>query len=537
MPHHPHPAARQQGPHEKPQGAPRSAPRRREPLRPRLVLAAPDGSIYDDPDLLMLCRRGAEAGLPRPDELLPLPPESELFLLPGRRAVGLDPESGQAVVQEGLAVAAFAAPAHTLTAHPVWDRADGAPPLPLFAYGAVGFARGRFYICASKVDDDQRQEFRGISRKALQRAVRATSSALPGNRLLQHIMRNCVMRYDCPAARNLALGRYEAPLPTSRACNARCVGCISQQEKGSPIATTPQCRLDFTPTAEEIVEVMRYHAARESARPIHSFGQGCEGEPLTQAALLCESISAYRAGGGHGTINLNSNASDPDAVEALAHAGLTSLRVSLNSAREEAYTRYYRPQNYTFAAVRESIRRARRAGVFVALNLLYFPGVTDTEAELAALVELVGTCGVSFIQLRNLNIDPDMYLDLLTGIEHGPCVGLAHFRRRLKRACPWLGFGYFNPWLGDRATLTAPLPDAWQPPDPAALLRALPIPPGVSMDTPPRNAPQTLYDDDEDMVDDDSFLDGEPEEIFACDLEADDDPADTEPQRPTGRRT
>lgn len=29
--------------------------------------------------------------------------------------------------------------------------------LPLFAYGAVGFANGRFYVCAKKVDEDVRQ--------------------------------------------------------------------------------------------------------------------------------------------------------------------------------------------------------------------------------------------------------------------------------------------------------------------------------------------------------------------------------------------
>ena len=49
--------------------------------RPRMLLADDKGQIYDDPDLLMLCRKGNEWTLPRPDELMPLPPESELFLL------------------------------------------------------------------------------------------------------------------------------------------------------------------------------------------------------------------------------------------------------------------------------------------------------------------------------------------------------------------------------------------------------------------------------------------------------------------------
>lgn len=435
-------------------------------IQPYLVMADADGNIYDHPDLLMMCRRGDQWGLPRPDELMPLPPESELFLLPGRHAVGLNTETGEAEVQEELAVAAFAAPAHTLGAHPVYEKDADAPLLPLFAYGAVGFANGRFYICAKKVDDEARQVFRNVPRTRLEKRVKELLKQYPKNRLLQHIMHNCVLRYDCPAARNLALGRYEAPLPTSRACNARCIGCISHQEQDSPIQTTPQCRLTFRPTAEEVVEIMRHHAGQEQEKPVYSFGQGCEGDPLTEAPLLIEAVKLFRDGGGQGTVNCNTNASQPAAVAALADAGLTSMRVSLNSAREEVYLPYYRPTNYGFADVRQSIIEARKRGVFVSLNLLYFPGVTDTEEELAALTELVGSTGVSFIQLRNLNIDPDMYADLLRGIPMGPSVGLHNFRKRLRKACPWLRFGYFNPYVGTKAELTAPLPGEWTPPVP-----------------------------------------------------------------------
>ncbi len=438
------------------------------PLRPHLVVADAEGNIYDHPDLLMVCRTGKQWGLPRPDELMPLPPESELFYLPRRRAVGLNEESGEMEVLEDLAVAAFAAPAHTLTAHPAYDSDKGAPTLPLFAYGAVGYARGRFYICAKKVDTDTRQEFRKVKKNILTNNVRQLLEKFPKNRLVQHIMQKCVMQYDCPAARNLALGRHEAPLPTSRTCNARCIGCISQQEEGSPIVTTPQCRLDFCPTSAEIVEIMQYHSSREQEKPIYSFGQGCEGEPLTNAQLLLDAVQSFRTQGGKGTINLNSNASRPEAVAALADAGLTSLRVSLNSARPEVYNVYYRPQGYTFDHVRASIKAARERGVFVSLNLLYFPGITDTEDELEALMQLIGTCGVSFIQLRNLNIDPEMYLELLKDIPTSPSVGFNNFKKRLRKACPWLTFGYFNPWLGEKAEITAPLPDQWTAPIPVA---------------------------------------------------------------------
>ena len=415
-------------------------------IRPRMLYADSSGNIYDDPDLLMLCRKGKEWALPRPDELIPLPPESELFLLPGRHAAGLDPETGDTVGVDELAVAAFIAPAHTLTGHPVYTTGKGAPTLPLFAYAAVGMVGDKFYVCAKKVDEDPRQVFTAIPQKKINLAARGIMEKFPHNRLMQHLMRNCVFRYGCPAAKNLALGRYEAPMPTSRVCNARCVGCISHKNSDSTICETPQSRLDFTPTADELAELMFFHMGR-AKDPIYSFGQGCEGEPLTEADLLVEAVRKFRAGGGTGTVNLNSNASRTEAVIRLAEAGLSSLRVSTNSSRKEVYERYYRPVNYAFENVLDSIREARARGVFVSLNLLYFPGITDCEEEIESLCALVNSCGVNFIQLRNLNIDPELYLDLMDGIAFGPSVGLANFRKRLLAQCPDLKFGYFNPFV------------------------------------------------------------------------------------------
>lgn len=420
-------------------------------IRPRLVVADAQGNIYDHPELLMLMRRGREFSLPRPDELMPLPDESELFLLPGRRPIGLDPESGESMTlsEEGeLAVAAFAAPAHTFCGNAAYITEPGAPTLPLFAYGAVGFDNDRFYVAARRVDDDKRQVFSGVRPELVKKKAKILLAQYPNNRLMQHLMEKCALTYACPAARNLALGRHEAPLPVSRSCNARCIGCISQQEEGSRICSTPQNRLQFTPTAQEIVEVMLHHSKQEGKEPIYSFGQGCEGEPLTEAKLLEEAIRTFREQGGKGTVNLNSNASRPEAVAALGDAGLSSIRVSLNSLRPEVYERYYRPQGYSLTEVRQSIREAKSRNVFVSLNLLFFPGVNDTEPEYEALAELVATEHVDFIQLRNLNIDPELYLDLLKDVDFGPCMGLNNFRKRLKKAAPWLNFGYFNPYVG-----------------------------------------------------------------------------------------
>jgi len=89
------------------------------------------------------------------------------------------------------------------------------------------------------------------------------------------------------------------------------------------------------------------------------------------------------------------------------------LRVSLNSAREECYAPYYRPRGYSLGEVVKSIKYARERGVYVALNLLSMPGVTDREEEVAAIVSLIAATGVNQVQFRNLNLDPDTYLATL----------------------------------------------------------------------------------------------------------------------------
>lgn len=402
----------------------------------------------------MLCRRGGDLAQPRPDELMPLPEESELFLLPGRQALGLDPETGAVEMSgdiEGVRpVAAFVSPGHTLTGvtayHSHQDAQCPPPVLPLFAYAAVGFANGRFYVTAKRVDEDRRQVFSRIPRKRIEQGAQKILKALPKNRLVKHLA-HCALGNCCPAARNLCLGRFEAPLPTSRVCNAACIGCISHQSEDSGFPAT-QRRIDFRPKPQEISELMLYHCKREP-RPVFSFGQGCEGEPLTEAEIIAAAIADFREKGGTGTVNINTNASLPATIQPLAQAGLNSIRVSMNSARQGLYEAYYRPKGYGFADVRETIHAAKQNGLFVSLNLLYFPGVTDTEEELEALLEFVTTLHVDFIQLRNLNLDPERYVDLAAPYTGSPSMGLTNFRKRLRKAAPWLEFGYFNPPLVD----------------------------------------------------------------------------------------
>lgn len=182
-------------------------------------------------------------------------------------------------------------------------------------------------------------------------------------------------------------------------------------------------------------------------RPIVSFGQGCEGEPLLQAKTLESAIRLIRSKTDRGTINLNSNASLPRSVERLANAGLDSIRVSMNSARPEFHRRYYRPKNFTFEDVLQSIRVMKDNNRFVSLNYFILPGFTDDPDEFEALCRLVEDFRPDLIQLRNLNMDPEWYFKIMQSSSLEKPIGIPKWHESLKKLFPRLRFGYFNPSL------------------------------------------------------------------------------------------
>ncbi|MGR0480548.1 MAG: radical SAM protein [Candidatus Electronema sp. V4] len=420
--------------------------------RPSLVFANSKGEILDYDGLEMAGSSAGDFRRLEPEELIPLPEGSELFVLPGRLPVGIEPESGEpALLDENpydgsteiSAVAAFMAPAHTAVYSAAYQTQENAPLLPLFAYTAVGWQDGRFVVAAFRSDSDIRQDPKGFNQKQIDKKTAAKLKKYPHNRLIQHLGK-CCLTYACPAARNYFLGRWEAPLPTSPCCNAGCVGCISQQPSGCCPST--QERIHFVPSTTELLEIAVPHL-KTAERAVVSFGQGCEGEPLLQAPTLESSIRQMRAQTSKGTINLNTNASIPAAVDRLAQAGLDSIRVSMNSARLEFHRRYYRPKNFSFAEVRQTIEVMKRHGRHVSLNYFILPGFTDDPEETAAFCELLEACQPDLIQLRNLNMDPEHYLKTVGHAPSQPALGILRWLELLKTQFPRLKFGYFNPAL------------------------------------------------------------------------------------------
>lgn len=424
---------------------------------PFLVVSDVQGNMMPHPTLRLAGRSGADIVEARLDEIIPLPAGSELFCLPSRLAVGLDPVSGHLLpVEEGpdgeeiWPAAAFLAPAHTATLLPAFAQTQkDAPKLPLFAYAALGWLDGRYWAAGIRVDDDPRQDPPLFDYPAIEATVKARVAANPDQRLLQHLG-NCALVNRCAAAQNYFLNRFEMPIPSSSQCNASCVGCLSFQPEEAGFPST-QNRIQFTPTPDEIATLAIEHL-KTSALPVASFGQGCEGEPLLQAPVLAQAIRAIRAGTKRGIININTNGSKPEAVKTLLDAGLNAIRVSMNAAQEPWYNAYYKPRGYKFADLKDSLKAVVQAGGKASINYFVFPGVSDREREIEALLDLVEETGLHLIQWRNLNLDPELYLQTLGGaqtlLDAGDALGLPAMLNELKSQYPHLRYGYFNPAWG-----------------------------------------------------------------------------------------
>ena len=289
------------------------------------VVADEQGEVFEHPDLLLAGMNGMTVRAPRPDEMIPLPEGSRLFTVPGTPPMGLDPKSGKYVVRDRLpkswgggkaqAVSAFLTPAYTRTLLPAADWQRKRQTLPLWSYTAVGWCveEERFYAAAVCVDRNRQWQPEHFDDRQLEPLVRKSVSDHPDNRLIEQLSR-CALDYHCFAAKNLFFRRWEAPLPTSPACNSRCIGCISLQE--SDCCPASQDRLTFVPTVDELCEVAIPHL-QEAENAIVSFGQGCEGDPILQTDTICASVKEMRKSTPRGTINFNSNASIPAAIDRL----------------------------------------------------------------------------------------------------------------------------------------------------------------------------------------------------------------------------
>ncbi|ASS67842.1 MULTISPECIES: radical SAM protein [unclassified Paenibacillus] len=376
-----------------------------------LVYADEQGNLYDHPDWIGLGRSGDVVVEIMDEELIPLPEGATLVGLPGTRPVGISSRTGEMEVLPGSyqAVGALLPQGYTRLNLPGYVKADKNAVLPLFGYTSVVWKDGGFHVAAERSDDPERWNPLNCDAKELNVKVEELLAKYPDNRLYKHLS-HCALGYECLTASNTFLQRWEGAVPVSYSCNAGCFGCISEQPEDSAFPA-PQTRMNFKPTVDEIVEIMLEQLKTPDA--IISFGQGCEGEPSTQARIIVEAMKRVREQTSMGYININTNAGLTDFMRAIVDAGLDLMRVSTISALDDHYNAYYKPRAYTLKNVEKSLRYAADQGVYTSINYLIFPGVTDREEEMEAMIEFVRRTDLKLIQMRNLNIDPEAYLNLI----------------------------------------------------------------------------------------------------------------------------
>jgi len=415
------------------------------------VVANAAGEIFDLEGYAAVGMAGRFFEILTEDETIEIPHGTELMYLPDRMPVLYNLEKGQL---EALSdnpyspgeplhpVAAFNSPGYVNSFACAYEEGAGAGYLPLFSYGAVGWHGGGFRSAAIQVDMERRQDLRLMQMEKVHEGAGATKVEMPHNRLRDHLEK-CALEYGCPAAKNFFIGRCEAPLPASGECNARCIGCISLQKELEILS--PQNRIEFTPDPEEISEVALFHI-RKVEQSVVSFGQGCEGDPLMASHVINPAIRLIRLKTDRGTINMNTNGSRPDILEELFNSGLDSIRVSLNSARKECYSAYFRPKGYQFEDVEKSIDLALKREKFVAVNYLNCPGVSDSPEETEAFRSFLTRHPVNLIQWRNLNFDPLRYWTIMSeAAALGMPIGMGKLLTEIRSCFPNIQYGYFNP--------------------------------------------------------------------------------------------
>ena len=463
--------------------------------RPRLLVAAPDGRVFEHPDLEMCLDNGVDFLRVTPRDTIPLQEDWDLMAMPGTRPVGYDPKTGRfetlttytaddGTTFEPWAVACHpppgyvrayhAAAIYTDETHPdkklkemhneidarrkkdadkmakrglhILDAAgdDVRPGLPLWAYTAVGATSKGTVAALFLADETTRWAPELFYKGDLKEKIAARIAEDPDNQVLRQIA-GCAGDYLCCCASNVFYERWEGAVPIAPACTAACLGCLSKDpEWDTPV---PQRRLKFQPTAEEIARVVAHHLER-APEPMMSYGQGCEGEPTMNGPVIIDSIRRAREITKRGIININTNGSRPDTIQQCAREGASALRISLNTFDRDVYTMYYRPADYDFDDVMRSFVVGRDEGMFISINLLIWPGWTDQMAEVDRISKLVDDGCLHMIQLRNLCVDPGYFRKALPPrASRGPLLGMKGFVKELHQRHPKLRFGTFNPRL------------------------------------------------------------------------------------------
>ena len=173
--------------------------------------------------------------------------------------------------------------------------------MPLLGYTAVGFKRIR----------STRLQYRATGiipgtraitiLEGLGSRIHSMLRRFPDNRILRQLAR-CSLQYGCFTAQNIFYQRWEAGIPTTPACNADCLGCISEQHGE---VDSPQHRLDFRARGwKRLLSWSKPPYQRTSGH--NQLWAGLRGR-IPQCRFACCASKSHTGATPCGTININSH--------------------------------------------------------------------------------------------------------------------------------------------------------------------------------------------------------------------------------------
>ncbi len=422
--------------------------KRRAPLR--LLLASEQGEFFEHPNLEPLPPRAGErlpAELGGPDLFKASPSGSERVALHGYRPVGWDPER-QCRVQlttierkgqerEVWAVGAALPPDWLCLRVPSGGAEPGHPDTHLSAFCEVASREGAFLVAASNLLPLSWGDAPAYDTPDLLSCVQRRLAATPGNRVLRRLA-HCALEQACRMAQNFFYRRGEVFLPVLGGCAAgrrRCSAFHRPQNGGSVNDSS-----NATSRVEDLVDVGAEHLRQVRGGTV-TFGLGAGGDQHLLYERIKRSILMLRAHAPDARLNLDTQAGLPSSIGRLFTAGLSSVRIGLNSAVRDHYERCYGSSGATFENLRGTLGVASGKGARIFLGLEVIPGFSDRPSELEALLGLIAEFGVEGIQLRTQS-----------GPQEGPSVavfgeqaalGIGELVQQLRSRAPglWLGTG------------------------------------------------------------------------------------------------
>jgi hypothetical protein len=349
-------------------------------------------------------------------EAIPLPPGTDLIPL-AREAIAFDRGGRARPLAKGRLALAALVPGHVRLAFPAYQDDPALPPVDPLPYAAVAAdPRGELVVAAARTTaiDAAPPARHGVS----------PLREHPANALARQLAR-CSRDHSCAAAK-AGIGAGELPVP---------LGAPAAERPRAPVALrsgyggAPREPASFRPTAREIADVAGAHLERGGTGV--SFGRACDGEPLSRIRVLEEAIALIRARAPSAQTHLETSGSDAAALRRAAGAGLTSITVRIGSALADTYERLHRPVAHRWSDVRASLQAAVEHRLTITVALLVLPGLTDRDAEIEALVALLGELPRGRLELRDLGADP---LRTLAHFPAGRASGVRTLLRRIGEA-------------------------------------------------------------------------------------------------------